>query len=333
MRKFIIVTSVFCVYLLFRGICFSQVEEEKKERLPQMQMLRKKPANYNLTSQAALFSGYDNNVKLSPQRKGSGFQESLYSLNFNKLLSSNLSFSLDYDLDYLNYNDANSFTNLLNHFRAGLYKRLSKSFAVGTGYDFSDFYFPDDSQGDFMFHKGFIYLRNYILSNTFQQLGVEYGYKRHSSRKALGDTASELQDKRLIDNRRSIEYSIVSNSLPRFSLQFSSKFSVNDSNAKYIDFFDYRSWEFSPGIIYKLSEKINLVSYFTYLRKNYTSRTISTGTQKEHDNTYYANLGAKCKVDKNNIASLFYTYRDNSTNEPLEKYTESVFTLGWQHNF
>lgn len=311
----------------------AQVEEEKQERKAQMQMLRKKPAGYNLYSSVAFFGGYDNNARLTPDRKGSGFQETLYSLVFNKPFNHGWGLNLYYDLDYLNYNNATDSSNLLNHLRADLHKKLNRSFTLGGGYDFSDFYYPDNEDGDFVFHKGFVYLKHFISRRTFQRLLFEYGYKYHFNKRALADDPAQLQNKNLVDNRQTIEYLIGSDLTSRFYAQLRARYALNDSNARFLDFYDYRYWELTPMVSYRLTRGLTLVSSFTFMRKEYDKRIVSTGTKKERDNVYAVNAGAKYKINKNQTASLFYTYRDNSTNEPLEKYNESVFTCGWEYSF
>ncbi|MBM3248628.1 MAG: hypothetical protein FJZ10_04325 [Candidatus Omnitrophica bacterium] len=336
MRKYYIFLSAFfslIVFLLIHSNCLAQIKEEKQKRLAGFQILHKKPPSYNLNSSVAFFSGYDNNVKLSPEREGSIFEEVLYSLNFNKPLSSKLRLLFNYDIDYLNYNSVPRASNLLNHLRVGVDKRLSRILELGVGCDLSDFYYPKDSDGDFIFSKGFIYLKNRIGGSSFQQLALEYGYKIHAARKALSNSISELGDNPLTDKRRSIEYTIGSNISPALFIQCSGKFSQNNSNARYIDFYDYRGYELSPSVHYKLSEKINLVGDFSYLRKLYSDRTINTGDKKEKDNVFYANTGLRYKLNRNDTLSFFYTYRGNSTNEDLEQYTESVFTVGLEHGF
>lgn len=323
----------FIVFISPQSECFSQIEEEKQERVPEMQMLQKRKPSYKLRVSVASFAGYDNNVTLSPSRKGSVFEEFLYSIDFDKPLFGGLTFIFDYDLDFLNYHDVTKSSNLMNHVRPALDERLNRYFSVGAGYDFSNFYYPNNADGDFSFHKGFVYLKHFLSDKTYQRIAAEYGYRARKKRKALGDSLSQLQDKDLFDRRESLEYSIVSSISQKLAVQLRAKFSKNDSNARYLDFYDYHSYEVSPGMNYKISENLNLNWYVTYLRKNYLERTISTGTVKEKDNVYFANIGTRYRVNKNNMASVFYTYRNNSTKEPLEKYTDSVFTLGWEYTF
>lgn len=319
--------------VLFVRVSFSQVEDEKQERQAQKQMLQNKPAGYTFFSSAALFSGYDNNVRLVPNRKGSSFQESLYSLSLRKPLADGWFLNLYYDLDYLNYSSITDSSNLMNHLKLDLNNKLNRLFVVGGGYDFSDFYYPHNDDGNFVFHKGFVYLKNTFSRKAYQQLLFEYGYKHHLDKKALGESLSVLKDNELDDWRQSLQYSIGANVSRDLYLQLRTKFTANDSNAGYQDFYNYKSWEFSPALVYNVGKATSLIGSYSYTRKLFSDRIVSTGTKKEKDSTHVVNVGVKQKINKKNTASLFYTYRDNSTNEPLERFTESVFTCGWEYSF
>jgi hypothetical protein len=337
MRKAIyLLVLLVCYVLMVPARPFAQIVEEKEARVAQMQMLQK-PAvpGYHLTSQASLFGGYDSNVSLSPEGKGSVFQEFLYALKYDTPLAGGCRLFVNYDLDFLNYSETAHFSNLMNHLRLDLNKKLSKLFSSGIGYDFSYFYYPNNADDDYMFHKGFVYLRNNLSDKTYHQLTLEYGYKRHTSRKALANSLTALQDKELTETRQSVAYTIGTKVSSKLNVSFKIKFSENDSNARYLDYYDYKSYEGGPSVQYTLSKRIDMIASFIYLRRNYNSRTlsISGSTEKEKDNVYYVNAGCRYKVNGDNSATIFYTYRDNDTNEPLEKYNENVVTVGWEHRF
>ncbi len=333
-KKLLISVVVLALVCLFAHYpCFSQVEEDKESRQPQRQMLRKaKP--YKFSSSASVFGGYDTNVKLVPQGKGSAFQEFLYSLYFDKPLSGGFRLKLYYDLDYLNYSEITDSSNLMNHLRLDLSKKLDRKFSVGTGYDFSDFYYPKNEDGDFLFHKGFVYLRHDISRSLFHRVLFEYGYKAHVHKKALADSITELSDKESSDRRQVVEYTVGWLASRDLYLNLRTRFSINNANARYMDFYDYNSYEISPALNYRLCPKAILSAYFSYLRREYKSRLLSTGGQKtQKDNVWAPNVGIRYNINKQVSTSLFYTYRNNCTNEPLEKYKESVFTWGLEYSF
>jgi hypothetical protein len=324
---FILITCLFVT-----NEVFCEIKEEKEEKTLEVEKLRKMPPTYKLSSEAAIFSGYDSNVNLSPISKGDVFEEFLYSLDFTKPWIKGIKFTFDYDLDVLNYSDITDASNILNHFRFGLHKKLS-TFNLGTGYDFSIFYYPHNEDGNFLFHKGFFYLKHSLLKNLYQQILLEAGLKEHTERKALSDTISTLQDKELVDRRQSAEYSLGYILKPSLFLKLKLRFSKNDSNARYMDFYDYKSYELSPGINYKFSKQIELFSNFIYIKKDYKSRLVTLSDYKQRDEIYSLNLGMRYTLNKKNILSIIYTYRNNSSPDSLEKYTGNVISLGWQYNF
>jgi hypothetical protein len=337
-KRQVVILSVFLVICFSITVkCFAQGNEHREAKqekiLDEMEIKKlQNPFPHKFVFQAGISAGYDNNVRLSPQRKGDAFEETTFSLGYRKPLPQNYSFTFNYDLDATNYDEVTDASNILNHVRFGIHKKIA-TFTAGTGYDLGVFYYPRNEDGNFLLHRAFVYLRQNIGKKIYHQLLYEPGLKMHTDRKAIGDTITALQDKERVDRRQSIEYSIGEALTSKLILKFRARFLINDSNARFQDFYDYKAYEASPGIDYKFSKKLDIVSNFVYLRRNYKTRQVTLQTDKQRDNVYVANLGVKYKLDKNNVLSLLYTYRDNHTNESLEKYNENVMSCGWQYNF
>lgn len=333
-RNYIFLTLIIFVLIFVSGAkdSFSQVKEEKGEKTLEVQKLMKKPYSCKLSFIAGLFSGYDSNVNLSPTSKGDTFEEFLFSLNVKKPWISQTKFTFDYDLDVVNYNEITDGTNILNHLRLGAHKKLF-CFNAGTGYDLGAIYYPDNEDGNFLFHKGFFYVGNYLLKNLYHKLLFEVGLKDYSDAKALADAINTYQDDEREDKRESVEYSILTYLKKSLLLKLRLRFSVNNSNARYKDFYDYKSYQISPRLDYKLREGLEIFSRFTYMMKDYKSRDVTRENYKEKDDIYSTTTGLRYRLNKNNAISLFYTYRNNSSNDSLEKYTENVVSLGWQFKF
>lgn len=323
-----------CIFLIisFLGInnVFSQIKEEKVEKTLEVNKLQG-PPSYQLSSSIATFFGYDSNANLDTSRKPDTFEELLYSLDFVKHLTKDIKFIFFYDFDVLNYNHFTKISNILNHLQFGLDKGISM-FNIGTTYDLSIFSYPN-SNDDFIFNKGIFYIKQKISKRVSHKLQFEIGGKDYLHRKALDTSLITYQDKDRQDNRLSIGYAITSYINPNLLLGFKTKFSKNDSNAKYLDFYDYESYENSLRLDYKLMKDLFILTNFTHIRKNYTSRTITSADTKEKDNLYTGTLGFLYNLDKKNSFSLYYTYRWNSSNEDLEEYGENLITCGWQHLF
>ncbi len=342
-HKFKILTALICfVGFAAINLCLAQVKEEKEEKFFKMEKLRVKPAAFKMAVSAGLFTGYDSNVNLRPAREGDVFQEFLLSADFIKPWIMGTRFSFNYDLGVLNYSEITDATNILNHLRFAAHKKLG-AFETGTGYDLSILYYPNDdedfaynndkSNGDFLFHKCFYYIKHNISGRLFHQILVEAGYKDYTNRKALQDSLTTLQDKERVDHRQLAEYSIGLALPPKMFFKLRGRAYRNDSNARYLDFYDYNVYDISPGLDFRAGRRLTFYTSFIYTRKNYKSRLVTSEAYKQKDDIYYANIEARYKIWKESVFSLMYTYRGDNSNDSLEKYTENVMTLGWQYNF
>ncbi len=330
---FVSIVAILFLCFLFIDQALAQSNEEKQERSDQVEQLLAEPSlGLDITSRIAFFTGYDNNVNLGSTKKGDIFQEYIYSLGISKPICKNLYFTFNYDLDALTYNEITDATNILNHLRLGFLRKTSR-FQFATGYDFSSSYYPNDKESQFVFHKFFCYFRDYLFEGFYHQVTWESGLKIHPDKKALDNTISTYQDKDLDDERGTFTYSIGAVLTQKLFLQVKASIIRNDSNAIYLDYYDYMGYRLNPSLYYKLNKKTQLFANFTYLRKNYKARTVTYDTYKQRDILYKMNTGLRYKIGKNNIVSVSYEFRDNSSNDYTQKYADNVFRVGWQYNF
>jgi hypothetical protein len=314
--------------------CLAQIREERQEEgLKKKSKVEKTIPDYKLTSRIGASVGYDNNVNLDGARKGDMFEEFLYTLRFKKPLGEGFRFNFRYVLDYLNYNEFVDVTNLLNRFVFELDKKIS-FLNTGVGYDTSYIYYPNYQAGDFFFHKGFFFVGADLTKRLYHQIKATYGLKDYLNAKTLGDTSgSRLDDKERLDRRRAIEYYIKYYISKKLTLRFRASYSTNDSNARYIDYYDYKAHRFSAGLDYKINPDTYLFLDYSNRIKEYKSRTVTSGSYEQSDILHTANAGVIYFLNRDNSLSLNYTYRENSSNDRLSEYAESVIACGWQHYF
>lgn len=337
------VKASFIVLLLFScnvTIVFALSKEatsEKKEGILEVRMAQSEPtepAQPQIAYRAGVFAGYDSNVLLASDSKGDIFEEFFFSLNFRKQLAEDLKLTFDYNLDNINYNEFTRQSNLINHLRIALHKKLS-FLTIGSGYEFAFFYYPrrGGQDQDFLSQKGIIYIKHDISRKAYQQLQFEASQKDYTGKDALSYTIDTFQDKEQRDKRLGVEYNIGTMVWPRLFMRLKAKFYKNDSNARYQNFYDYQAYEVSPFLRYRLLANLDIYSGFAYISKDYKSRLITLGGAKQEDIIYSANLGLNCRLDKKNTLILSYTYRDNSSNDPFAEYTDHIISCGWQYSF
>ncbi|MCK9573403.1 MAG: hypothetical protein M0R20_03255 [Candidatus Omnitrophica bacterium] len=331
MRIKIFTILLACIFLN-ASYSFCQLKEEKEEKSRAINILTKLPPDYKFSSRISLSGGYDTNVNLSPSRKGDVFEELLYSFGLSKKFDKNFGFTFDYDLDYLNYNKITDASNLLNHFRLGLHKNISQ-FTTGAGYDLGVFYYPHGNDEDFLFHKLFAYVKHKISKNLYHRLQLEVGLKDYPDRDALADTINTYQDDNRTDTRASIEYKLSSDIIKKLIFSFKVKATANNSNVSYQDFYDYQSYEGALDFDYQLLKRLYLISELSYQKKIFDNRLVTLRDYRERDSLYVGTLGFSYQLNKQNELSVYYTYRQNSSNDNIAQYSESVVNCGWQHYF
>ncbi|MCF7916650.1 MAG: hypothetical protein K9L61_02605 [Candidatus Omnitrophica bacterium] len=320
----------FILLFFISSFSYAQVEQEKEEvklARPQESYQFRPDINHRIS----LFSGYDTNVKLSNERTGDMFEEFLYSFDYDQKLSADLEFNLDYDFDYINYNEVTDITSLLNHLRLGLDKTFSLC-NLGIGYDLGYLYYPKNKDGDFLIHKGFIYLEK-DLGKFQHKLQFEAGSKDYIAQNTLSDTISTRESTERLDRRIAAFYQIGIDVNPRLYLSFRTKFLRNDSNARYLDFYDYNAYNQRLSLTYQATKKAYLLADFSYERKEYKTRTVTNQSYKQEDDFYSVRTGIMYLLDKKTSISLDYVYRYNSSNEPLDEYVENVISCGWHYYF
>lgn len=336
MRKRVLFSAI-PIILLFvcASFCFAQMKEEKEEQDVRTQIIERQKAKDAFDIQAALRYGYDSNVNLSGERKGDSFQEALLSIRSRHPLLSGIEMECNYMLDVKNYSEITDASNVINRAVVELNKHLSL-FKIGVGYDVSYLAYPYYEEGDFVFHKGFWYVGNDLTSKLYHQLKLYYGIKDYLDGKTLSETSLAVDPaKDRLDRRQGAEYLIKFFYNKKLSVHLMGSYAMNDSNARYLDYYDYTSPGVSCGFGYRLSSALHLVADYSYRRKNYKGRTVTNSnfSYKQKDTIYAANVGFLYLLGKQSSLSFNYSYRETSSNDSLSEYSENEITCGWRYQF
>jgi len=328
----------FAIFLLIFAVLgnygFAQTKDELEERalLNAKRRSLVRPSDYKLSMNIGGSVGYETNPRLSSLRKGDIFEESRFTLNFKKPLAKNLKFSFNYFGDLINFNEITDLNSLLNDLRFQLEQKFFWC-SLGAGYDFMNSYYPVNENGNFIFNKGFVYVDQNITKKLFHRFQFEGGLKSYLDNKALAETITTYQDDKREDKRLGFAYQVALKPNKRLFASLTSKYTLNDSNAIFLDFYDYESYLESLEVNYEIFKNLSAFSNFLYIRKNYDSRLATFKDYKQKDDLYAGTLGLIFKPTKNNALSLSYSYRDNQSNDGLAEYFDNVITCGWQYSF
>ena len=279
-----------------------------------------------------VFTGYETNANLGAHRKGDFFEGVSLAVDHPRKISPSLTLKWDYDLFVYNYHELTDNRYILNQVGGRLEKRLGR-FRLSGGAKAFILSFPRNSDDDFWSPKGYLELRHYISKRLYHEIVCDYSVKNYIREKAMGDTSGSEQDKERHDEQYSGAYRIGGMAGKRFSWRFGTKVTVNDSNARFEDYYDYMSFRHNLALAYKMSQKDALFSTLSFTRKEYDTRTIARGDPRQISNLYTATCGLRHQFDRRKSLALYYTYREKVSNDALAEYSDSAVTLSWQYNF
>jgi len=322
---------------------FAQLREEVEEKKDikmdidaferEVRKEKQEEKMYKILSSIQFSASYETNPRLTSIRKEDSAGHLKYSLLFKRPLVSGVLFNFSYNIDASGYSELNDLTNVLNHSRLSIDKFLNKSLGFGVGYDFSNFYYPEEGSSDFYFHKGFVYMKHNFTKKLYQQVMLEEGIKDYIHTPAHLDSTYDFEDDDRRDYRHGAEYSLGASLTEKLFFRFRAKFSVNDANALYQNYHDYKSLDFSSYISYKISEKYLINLSMTVSDKEYKNRLVAAQSYERQDDSYSGNIGARYNVNQNNTVSLDYGYNESNSNDPTTEYTSSSINCGWQYKF
>ena len=107
----------------------------------------------------------------------------------------------------------------------------------------------------------------------------------------------------------------------------------NDSNYEYQDYYDYWGLNLKTTGVFYFTKKFYSIINFSYTRKSYDERKTADSVTDQKDNLYVASFLLAYDITSSCTISADYTYRDNQTNQPFDKYSGSVYTISVNYAF
>lgn len=206
-------------------------------------------------------------------------------------------------------------------------------FTLGADYALDLVIFPHDEDGTYIDNQARVYMEQDIIFNLlYHEAGYEFSIKNYSHNKVLGSNKTRTSELRE-DLRHTVDYEVGMYLFNRAILKAKLEFYRNDSNYQYFDFYDYWSFKVRPSFILMLTKKLYTSSSFTYQQRLYDDRLSSEDNEHVYDDTYSFNVSVLYDVSKSLTLAVNYSYRENSSNDPLQKYSGSIITGGVYYAF
>ncbi len=276
---------------------------------------------------AAALQGYDNNVFLNSDRKQDGFSEAIFDVSVANPLNGRWDVLSGASAHNITYWDSSAASLVDTNIRLGFEGKLPADITLTVLDNIELLEYYSNRDGEYVGNKTGFSLRQKLPNNFFHAIGYEYFYKNYSERKALNGWGGN-SDKDRADNRNTVNYELGVY-LKKAMIKVFGEYYLNDSNDSFMDYYKYDSRRFGASAMYLFTDKLNGYLSFIHQRRGFSDRTIpDDSTIHEHDKTYLTSTSLFYDIFKNTTLGLNYSYRQNNSNNPTQKYSGSITTLG-----
>lgn len=287
----------------------------------------KQGKRYKTKLLVSVAQGYDNNVYLDPERKEDTFTEAILDAGVSYPLSGRWDFKGEVSAHDITYWEATHASLIDTDLKLGFEGRLFWGITLTAMNDIEMLEYQSNDNGEYVGDKVDLGLRQKLPDNFFHAFGYQYFYKNYSDRKARNGWGG-LSDKDRIDHRNTIYYE-YGKYLKKAMVKVFGEYYLNKSNDQYLDYYDYDSIRLGSSVIYLLTSKMSAYASFYEQFKHYSDRTIPGDvTTREHDRTWVTTASVFYDIRKNTTLGLSYSYRQNHSNYPAQKYSGSITSLG-----
>lgn len=349
MKSFFEITlsSLLLLVLLFNLTVFAQeaatVKSEDKysyletlghlEKLTEPLKRHLKENKIELEFFAGILQGFDNNVNLDPERKKDGFLETSLNTELTYNYTDDIRLKLEnYTTNILYYNVNNSNMIDINNEIGFEVDLADDMFTIGANYALDPVVFANDMDGTYIGNQASLFLEHHITDYLYQKVGYKFLYKGFTNNKIREFDRTPTTILRR-DSRNSVDYELGLYIMNKAIVKAYLEVFRNDSNYKFMHFFNYWSFKVRPSFIYMFTDKLYASGSFTFQKRNYDDRLSSKNGEHVSDNTCSFSVSGLYDLTKSFTVAVNYSYRENTSNEPLQKYSGSTMTAGVYYSF
>lgn len=349
--KRIFLPLVFIVTILsflpvYNGIVFAgtlEVQEQEPKftyttKPSEMLFIKKTPSVDKLISNATVgvTQGVDTNPLLDSSKKLDCYTQETLDMHFKyPLLASLLGFTNANfgtnitNMNYYKVTDVNIFDALTD---VNLEQEIFNKFKLYVGYVSEILWFPRSADGNYVGNEINARIRQDINDRIYQRLSYRIIFRNYLERKIFlgnGNKGSPLR----FDVRNILEHELGLYIIKTVKMRVTNQIYYNNSNDQYFDFYDFLNYRLGISATQMWTKKLYNITGFFYQRRNYTSRKVSDRDAVEHDNLYLVTTTFLYDLAKDLSLFINYSHSENHTNEPLEKFSDTLYTCGIYYSF
>jgi hypothetical protein len=292
-----------------------------------------KKHNIDLDFFAGVLGGFDNNVDLDSDRK----KDALTEVSLNTEATYNYTDDLRIRLEnyttnvmYFNINEAN-LIDMYNEFAMET-DLLDDLLKFGAEYALEFVVFPNDEDGSFHSNHVRPYIRHNITPYLYHEFDYKFLYKWYEHDKTIHADGYRTSNRRR-DERHAIDYVAGVYIGDKAMLKTKIELYHNNGNYEYRKYYDYWLFKIKPSVTVKVTDRLYASSSFAYQQRRYDGRLSSEDDEHVFDDTFVYNASLLYDLTKSFTAVVNFSYRENASNEPLQRYSGSLVTAGLYYSF
>jgi hypothetical protein len=339
MKKNILIALIGMVALLFMpAICSvaGTTEEDVTPRKiylePQKSLLEKGKLKFLL----AMTAGHDSNSHLDSDRNADGFGQTYFKASFLTPISKKTDATIDYEMMNLLYAGEKDLDLSRNSVRFGLDHRLSEELTFSAGYAFDSIAYwhakKSDNREDYLQNALDFKLHQKLPNKMYHSASYEIWYRNYLDLYTRTD-APVYTDKERIDVRNVLGYEVgkyFKKDLVKLNLEYFN----NNSNETYLKYYDYDSYKVGSSLTHLFNKTISGYLSYYWQYRDYRSRPlVADAATTEKERTSLATAALFYTLNKSVSFGLNYTYRQNSSNEPQDKYSGALISFSTYFKF
>jgi len=344
--KFFIIISLALSVVFHTGLSMASMttvqEEEPKYKYTSLPtetlFIKRSPYVDNLVSNltVGVTQGVDSNPLLDSTHKADSYTQEMVDMHFKYpvfgsflgFTNSKFGFNLN-NIDYYRINDVNIFDAVID---ANIEQEIFDKFVLSAGYAFEMMWFPHDNNGTYAGNQINTSVKQNITKWLYQKGTYRLVFKDFLHNKALLGNKTSSGDLRS-DLRNVFEHELGIYIGRDTKLKIVNQFYINDSNYTYADYYDYFNYKTGGSIIQFFTKKLYGIGGFYYQRRNYDDRKMLIRESRQKDNLYTVTASLLYDVTKNLSAFINYSHSENHSNEPLDRYVDSLYSAGLHYSF
>jgi len=295
---------------------------------PQKSFIEKGTFRYLL----GVSGGYDNNSHLDSQRDGDSFLQTFFRASFSTPFTDATRGNLDYEMMSLLYSGESDLSLARNGINAEAKHEIDDNISVSSEMSFDSIEFLRSGNDDYLDSGLGLKAKQKLPLNFYHSLSYKMLFRDYNER-AIRVTALVDSDKKRNDWRNTIEYE-VGKFFEKDFFKAGFEYFYNNSNERYLDYYDYDSYKFKTSYTHLFNEKV--FSYLSFAQQNrqYDARTLINDTgSTEWERTLLSSAAVFYNLNKAVSLGLNYTYRQNYSNEPSDRYSGSLISLSTYWKF